>query len=181
MRAPSGARLSRGTEGFTLVEVLVTLGVLSVLFLAVYNQYIGTRQTQEGLNRQGWGKQALHEVVSRALVQRSQFPPLSIGGVPAVYAGCLDERGGPLANSTTSRTGFALLAQAKVPDIARPIPGFCLPAASTTAFRPMIEVHLAYQPGSLGRLDVHVFLLSTQDRASRAPASYLRTTVDYSL
>ena len=94
------SRIHESQQGFTLIEIMISVALLSISILGASYAFIGQKKATQGLVLQSQGQQIVRQIISRIEGAPGLFPYLLAStGNPITYVACFSSSGEPLPNT----------------------------------------------------------------------------------
>ena len=145
--------------GFTLIESMISMGLLSLAALAISYQFAEQVKSKSAMDRQVQGRNALRETMTSVAAHPEQFPAADDGsGVPIVYVACFAEQIGSKSNTGNPVFTGYFPASGEVFDQPMTTTLPCTGVLGGTNVGG-IEVHVTRAPGDTSAVQIASFIL----------------------
>jgi prepilin-type N-terminal cleavage/methylation domain-containing protein len=147
---------SQGNKGFSLLEVMVGIALITTFFVAASHGLVKVREAQTFLTQKLSARQIMDRNVSELFSAAGSFPALTSGSRMMTYVGCYDKSGVQSPNtSTASRSFIAVIAGYDPTDPSYPSNAGPTDYCKTSKF----EVHITPDKNKPGESFLGVFIL----------------------
>jgi prepilin-type N-terminal cleavage/methylation domain-containing protein len=103
-------------EGFTLIEIMISIGLISIATVGLSAVFISQLKAQKGMELQGRGRTILDSIILSAQKDPSRFFHIRNGGKPSYYVGCFDEKGIQVPDAKFKKDDYVVLQLANAND-----------------------------------------------------------------